>query len=409
MKWRLRIFQAAFVMLAVLIIPEPSCAAGIIAPTEKMKFDYFIGDNKSDIIMAVGLLILLVYYIIAWVIAGRDPKKRTIVPLYDPPGNISPAVMRYIVKMAFDTKAVVAAIADMTAKGFLSMHEENGIYVLTRKQDSDSDLSEEERIIFKNLFDSQPANQNREQNLVLNGSSSRKVIEAMEEARRAVVKSTGRKYFGTGIWLSSIGIIWSLAVMIAVCAFEIMYIPIVLIRILIAFALFIAIYIVFDSLKAIILNKFLSTIRFKVGYLINLIMLSLMLVVMGAVVYQIWQASNTPVYDSLFIAFLAVNVIFAFLLRARTTEGRKLLDDIEGFRMFLEATEKEKVNWVNPVGETLVFDKYLPYAIALDVEIRWADWFSEVLFNEDDGRRCFKSPWQRARDEDNSADTKVEL
>jgi uncharacterized membrane protein len=57
-----------------------------------------------------------------------------------------------------------------------------------------------------------------------------------------------------------------------------------------------------------------------------------------------------------------------------------VLDQIEGFRMFLSATEQDRMNRMSPVAQTPeVFERFLPYALALDVEHAWAEQFAGVL------------------------------
>src|SRR5690606_20411094 len=53
---------------------------------------------------------------------------------------------------------------------------------------------------------------------------------------------------------------------------------------------------------------------------------------------------------------------------------------IDGFRMFLKATEQERLNFLHPPERTPeLFEKYLPFALALDVEQVWSEQFASVL------------------------------
>jgi uncharacterized membrane protein len=80
------------------------------------------------------------------------------------------------------------------------------------------------------------------------------------------------------------------------------------------------------------------------------------------------------------LILLVLNIVFFFLLRRRTVEGRKLQDEIEGFKLFLSVTEKDRMNFHNPPGKTPeLFEKFLPYALALGVEQNWAEQFSKVF------------------------------
>jgi uncharacterized membrane protein len=67
-------------------------------------------------------------------------------------------------------------------------------------------------------------------------------------------------------------------------------------------------------------------------------------------------------------------------LQAPTLAGRKVMDQIEGFRQYLGIAEEDRLNALNPPDKTpQLFERFLPYAIALDVENRWARRFAAVL------------------------------
>ncbi len=56
------------------------------------------------------------------------------------------------------------------------------------------------------------------------------------------------------------------------------------------------------------------------------------------------------------------------------------MDQIEGFADYLSAAEKDRMNFLNPPERTPeLFEKYLPYALALGVEQAWSEQFSSVL------------------------------
>ena len=51
-------------------------------------------------------------------------------------------------------------------------------------------------------------------------------------------------------------------------------------------------------------------------------------------------------------------------------------DEIDGFRLFLVTAEKDRLEALNPPNVTpAVFEKFLPYAIALDCENQWSKKF----------------------------------
>ena len=66
-----------------------------------------------------------------------------------------------------------------------------------------------------------------------------------------------------------------------------------------------------------------------------------------------------------------------FWIGAPTKEGRAVLDRITGFKHYLSITERERLDRMQAPRDTLqMFERWLPYAVALGVENRWADRFS---------------------------------
>jgi uncharacterized membrane protein YgcG len=74
-------------------------------------------------------------------------------------------------------------------------------------------------------------------------------------------------------------------------------------------------------------------------------------------------------------------VISAFWwMAAPTREGRAVLDRIAGFRQYLEITEEDRLETMHPPEKTPeLFERFLPYAVALKVENAWASRFTSVL------------------------------
>ena len=81
------------------------------------------------------------------------------------------------------------------------------------------------------------------------------------------------------------------------------------------------------------------------------------------------------------IALMAiVFVVFAIIMKRPTVAGRRLLDEVEGFREYLEIAEKDEMNLRNPPDKTpALFERYLPFALALGVEQQWADRFTRIF------------------------------
>jgi uncharacterized membrane protein len=80
------------------------------------------------------------------------------------------------------------------------------------------------------------------------------------------------------------------------------------------------------------------------------------------------------------VASVVLHALFHHLLKAPTLAGRGVLDKIEGFKIFLSAVDGDRMSRVAATAKTPeIFEKFLPYALALDVEQAWAKKFSGVL------------------------------
>ena len=71
-----------------------------------------------------GVLILLIYFFVAWCSMAAIPSAAPSFPLFAPPQNFSPAAVRFVHRMAYDRKAFAASLIDMAVKGYLTITED---------------------------------------------------------------------------------------------------------------------------------------------------------------------------------------------------------------------------------------------------------------------------------------------
>src|SRR5690606_13277632 len=76
------------------------------------------------------------------------------------------------------------------------------------------------------------------------------------------------------------------------------------------------------------------------------------------------------------VLMLLSGILFGFLVRAPTTRGRRMLDEIEGLKLYLGVAERDELAKMPGPGEpprldTRRYERLLPYAVALDVEDAW--------------------------------------
>ena len=104
----------------------------------------------------LSLIGLCSFYYFAWQRAGRDPRSGTVVPIFSPPDDLTPAGMRYVVKMNADNRAFAAALVDMGVRGHIRMSEEDPGWLSSKKirlerLASDDPLPEEEQAALSDI------------------------------------------------------------------------------------------------------------------------------------------------------------------------------------------------------------------------------------------------------------------
>jgi uncharacterized membrane protein len=72
----------------------------------------------------------------------------------------------------------------------------------------------------------------------------------------------------------------------------------------------------------------------------------------------------------------AVIAIFGWFMPARTIRGARALEKVLGFEEFLGRVEKDQIERLQKTPE--LFEKFLPYAMALQVEKKWVQAFSGI-------------------------------
>lgn len=94
--------------------------------------------------------------------------------------------------------------------------------------------------------------------------------------------------------------------------------------------------------------------------------------------------------------YLLTLYLFHRLIRAPSLQGRKLMDQIEGFRMYLGTAEVERLKLLHPPEQTPeVFERYLPFAFALDVDQPWCEAFSRYLLSQGRDPSDYEPTWYR--------------
>lgn len=106
--------------------------------------------------------------------------------------------------------------------------------------------------------------------------------------------------------------------------------------------------------------------------------------VVGLIAMVVSGGNGIPAIIMLGVLGLVLHFVFARLMKAPTAEGRKLLDEIEGLRMYLGVAERDELKSMAGPGHAPALDakRYealLPFAMALQVEEAWTRKFTAAV------------------------------
>jgi uncharacterized membrane protein YgcG len=340
---------------------------GIVAePTAAQRAAYFVADNATAGTVFIGLFVVLVYYAFAWLLVGQDPRRGVIVVRYEPPPQLSPAAMSFLRHMGYNQRVFVSAAVDLAVKGYLKIEQEGSVYSLTRLKQADSSLPAEEVNLLRILFNSSPEIDLTQLESPTIGAATRTLTNDLnlEENQKLFQKNWG--------WVS-IGALLSVLTLIAMVF--------TLAGPNRAVAGFLSVWLTGWSAAVIALIGAAVKAWKKFGA--ATIMATIFALVFASfealALFFFSKTVGTPAAAGLAL-LLITNAAFVHLLRTLTPAGRELMDQIEGFKQFLTMVDSDRLQRVDaPARTPALFEKCLPYALALGVEQVWAKQFESVL------------------------------
>jgi len=356
----------------------------VTEPTNTDRVRWFLDDNAANGVALIGTVLVFAYYLLVWRRFGQDPESAAIIPRFSPPVGLSPAATRFIRLMSFDKKAFSAALIQMAVKGYLSIEEQGNSYRLRRQTDASlADLSNGERRVAKRLLLTADS-------ILLDNKNHKQLSKSVRSLRESLVVEYEKAHFQRNTVFFVPGLILSIGVILLTAAVGgtgaaiFTGLPVAVVCSVITFVVLHFWGGDSDPTFKAIPFRFLPTSGAKVGVgaAISIVQIGMFLLIMGSGNFGAvgLQILTSPVQSLSFALLGTLNVLFFFLLKQPTLAGRSIMDEIEGFRMYLSVAEEERLNLLNPPDKTPeLFEKYLPYALALDVENEWGEKFTAIL------------------------------
>lgn len=359
-------------MTIVVMFPK-----GVLTePTREQRMQWFLEDNRPALAALIGLLLTLLYQFLAWRAVGKDPEPGTIVVRYEPPADFSPAAVRYLRRMKYDDKCFAALVVDMGVKRFLRIEQDSdGEFTLHREsKTARKDLTFDEDRLAQNLLGSRDA-------IALKQTNHSEIKSAIDAVKKALAAKLEQTYFVTNrkyLW-PSVGLtVLTLLAVVATAPLEMM--PVALFMTVWLSGWSVGVTVLTLRVAAAWKTAWHSKGWGKTSYFGALFITAFAIPFFLGELFGLGMfARATSIVGTVVLAALGVsNFVFHELLKAPTSAGRQLLDQIDGFREFIGATEDVERKY--PLERSpATFEKFLPYAMAMDLEEVWTAKFASVL------------------------------
>ncbi|MDA0952222.1 MAG: DUF2207 domain-containing protein [Proteobacteria bacterium] len=355
---------------------------GLVAePGGAERLGLIVQDNPGTLIAALGLVLTVAYFLLAWRRVGRDPDKGTIIAHFGPPEGFSPVAAGYVWQGGFGAglsrnEAFAVAITSLATKGYLRIDEAGEAFTLTRLREPGNELPVGEAVVMNHLLASGG------HAVTLDGKYKPSVARAVSDLASGV-KAEYRDLYrrdNRGFWIGGC----LLAAASAVVGLLVDAGSLDAIAFIVFFGIFglafgaaflMLLRTAFDPLLAVLRGKW-SKLPAALAALVFAGMFFVPVLFVGS---EIFLVASLPLCV-LVLALILVTALFLRLMKAPTLAGRKVLDHIEGYRDYLSLAESDRLGMMagEPEMTPALFERHLPYAMALGGAEAWTERFEAM-------------------------------
>ncbi len=305
---------------------------GIISrPSVFARANHFFWNNKAVFLLPLATLLAGLIAFRRWMKYGRDPEKGPIATQYDPPNGYSPAAVGYIFDQVYSKKLTAATVVDAAVKGQIQIDVNREGFVFKHNTYHIGEARGQQKAATSRYLDFKDDVRTLVGTTIENGKYNsrlfdlnktiKKHCETTYKNRDGVPKQNYTGFFALNYSYMALPIL--IIVIATIWAFGWGLIPALNHR-----------------------GSGQQVVYFGIGVILAWTMLK----------------------------------IFSRLMRAYSPHGQKMRDYIEGFRNFLAAADTPRLNTLNPPDRSLeLYEKYLPFAIALGCEIEWGHQFEDII------------------------------
>lgn len=350
----------------------------------------------QELALIAAVLLGTLVFVFSWVAVGRAPKSGDLSLEFEPPNGLGPAALRFVHERCFDPLCATAAVISMAVKGALRIVEEpvsgspsKHSLRLEPAGAAGKGLTTAEQATYDALFPSDVS-------LPLRGDETEGA--QMDQARAKLEAELRKDHDGaTFRWnlrysmaAASVGIVGAFVLLLT--ANQSLNYPFLL-SLALTFAQMklwlIAVFASYFVLSLYAAPWFLPLVS-RITLKDILVHFGISTIIAGAVLALAYWLIDPATASRKFIGewillgsgafFGAVIAIFSRLMGATTKSGRRLMDRIRGFGLYLEGKEKGLAGHLgHPKATPALFERFLPYAAALDLAKEWRQQFDGAI------------------------------
>lgn len=349
----------------------------------EMDEGYFVGARVPKDYSALGLsitaisaIIVLIILIVLYKKYGVD-KPIVIVPRFEPPEGLSPLAVGYIYDSSADDRDFSAMIFYWADKGYIKIEDDNKSFILHKVKDLDS-APDEEKILFNALFGSRDSLSTKEiastnLGLILQNKVKPALVRRFSKGEQSLKAKKSERMSNLAAIIAIIfAIVSGIAINIGDMEFAV-------------FCVFINIF-YFAICSVLVWSASRKhEISTPLTILFAIIMIVMTLIVTAVTFSFAITVRCTPILVFISCAIssilIAVAAILSQLITKRSEYGQKIVEEILGYREFIEKVEIDQLKTLIDQDPEYYYHN-LSYAIALGLEDKWSKKFENLFFTQ---------------------------
>ena len=349
---------------------------GIVQPPPPPSF----WDRYAILILAILFLVaILGFMIYSWLKHGIDPPKPVVIPQFEIPEGLSAAKMAFYYKEQFSKDYFTISLIQLAVKGFIRITEKvtNSLFVFKDtdyviekiKSEGMNSLPAEEKGILNSLFS------DGKNTITAGGTYNVKFQTALTtfETNFNNEKKSLKEGNNTKLLLVPILLLVAFYLIVAFYNASSVFMSGITIILLLVIPVFFSIPIVI----------FTSVFKLKTSasLIYNILFIFITAIFVGIIfITQSHFSFEVKVVLLFTILLLILFLSYKYLIKKPTTARLQRKADIEGFLMYMKAAEEKQIQFENPPALTpQLFEKLLPFAMALGIDKIWGEKFKNII------------------------------